>query len=218
MKTTLMLLLTSILISCGVQTKLTTPENFTTNIPELNISNNTEIGITLVSKETGYKYNALKITNDKKVKTGFLSRELKAGEIYINDSYTSKFNLYRNINEPTFGIAIPKNGGKQQVFLNNGMGIKLFQIKDIIDFKVTHTPVPKKEYFKQEFIYNGRVGNALKFIYREYIDDIARPAFTQDLQYDLSESKIIGFRGLRIEVITATNTNIEYKVISQFQK
>lgn len=218
MKTTLMLLLTSILISCGVQTKLTTPENFTTNIPELNISNNTEIGITLVSKETGYKYNALKIMNDKKVKTGFLSRELKAGEIYINDSYTSKFNLYRSINEPTFGIAIPKNGGKQQVFLNNGMGIKLFQIKDIIDFKVTHTPVPKKEYFKQEFIYNGRVGNALKFIYREYIDDIARPAFTQDLQYDLSESKIIGFRGLRIEVITATNTNIEYKVISQFQK
>lgn len=213
-----MLLLTSILISCGVQTKLTTPENFTTNIPELNISNNTEIGITLVSKETGYKYNAVKIMNDKKVKTGFLSRELKAGEIYINDSYTSKFNLYRNINEPTFGIAIPKNGGKQQVFLNNGMGIKLFQIKDIIDFKVTHTPVPKKEYFKQEFIYNGRVGNALKFIYREYIDDIARPAFTQDLQYDLSESKIIGFRGLRIEVITASNTNIEYKVISQFQK
>jgi hypothetical protein len=41
---------------------------------------------------------------------------------------------------------------------------------------------------------------------------MARPAFYQDLNYDLSESKIIGFRDIRIEVIEGTNTDIKFMV------
>ena len=47
---------------------------------------------------------------------------------------------------------------------------------------------------------------------------MARPAFNQDLQYDLNDSNIVGFKGLRIEVIKATNTSIEYKILSSFNK
>src|SRR5690606_27655124 len=72
-----------------------------------------------------------------------------------------------------------------------------------------------KNYSRQLF-YNGKAGNTLKFTYREFIDDMARPAFTQDLQYDLSESNIIGFDGLRIEIIQANNTSITYKILSDF--
>jgi hypothetical protein len=72
--------------------------------------------------------------------------------------------------------------------------------------------------FKQEFIFNGKVGNNLKFVYREYINDMAKPAFNQDLQYDLNESNVVGFKGLRLEIIKATNTNIEYKILSSFSK
>ena len=138
--------------------------------------------------------------------------------IFINDSYTSKFDLYSSLTDTSFGIAIPKSEGEATVYTNNGTGINFNHIKEKLEYTETYAPVPKKDYFKQEFIYNGRVGNALKFIYREYVDDVARPAFTQDLQYDLAESKIIGFRGLRIEVVSATNTNIEYKVLSHFNK
>ena len=43
-----------------------------------------------------------------------------------------------------------------------------------------------------------------------------RPAFTQEVQYDLSESKIIGFKNLRLEVVRATNTEITYRLIQNF--
>ena len=66
----------------------------------------------------------------------------------------------------------------------------------------------------QEFIYNGRVGDALKFIYREFSGDYLKPAFTQEVQYGLSLSNEIGFKELRLEVINATNTEITYKLIS----
>ena len=70
--------------------------------------------------------------------------------------------------------------------------------------------------FIQEFIYNGRVDNALKFVYREFSGDYIKPAFTQEIQYDLNSSDIIGFKSLRIKIIEATNTEISYILESNF--
>jgi hypothetical protein len=34
---------------------------------------------------------------------------------------------------------------------------------------------------------------------------MARPAFNNDVEYDLSESKLIGYKGAQFEVIEASN-------------
>jgi|TARA_B110000263_G_scaffold133338_1_gene115837 hypothetical protein len=70
--------------------------------------------------------------------------------------------------------------------------------------------------FIEEFIYNGRVNNALKFVYRQYSGDHIKPAFTQDVQYDLDQSNIIGFKDLKLQVTEATNTNIRYILLDNF--
>ena len=70
--------------------------------------------------------------------------------------------------------------------------------------------------FKQEFVYNGRINDELRFIFREFYDDFARPAFTQELVYDLNISEDIGFRNLKLKIIEATNLEIKYQVISNF--
>lgn len=69
---------------------------------------------------------------------------------------------------------------------------------------------------KSELIYNGRVGDALRFIYREFYNDMARPSFTQEIQYDLGISTIVGFKSAKLEILEATNTKISYLVISHF--
>jgi hypothetical protein len=69
---------------------------------------------------------------------------------------------------------------------------------------------------KSELIYNGRVGDALRFIYREFYNDMARPSFTQEIQYDLGISTIVGFKSAKLEIFEATNTKISYQVISHF--
>ena len=70
----------------------------------------------------------------------------------------------------------------------------------------------KPSNFKQELIYNGKSNNVVKISYREFVNDLARPSFTQEIVYDLTESNIIGFKGMTIEVIEATNTSIKYKI------
>lgn len=72
--------------------------------------------------------------------------------------------------------------------------------------------------FKKELIYNGKSENTIKLIYREFFNDMARPAFTQNLTYDLSEGSIISFLGCKIEVMSAKNTGIEFKILSSFKQ
>ena len=66
---------------------------------------------------------------------------------------------------------------------------------------------------KSELIYSGKAGNVIKIVYREYSNDYARPAFSQELQYDLSETKTLKFRKTTIQVIAATNQEITFKVL-----
>jgi hypothetical protein len=69
---------------------------------------------------------------------------------------------------------------------------------------------------KKELLYDGRSGTTLRLSYREFVRDMARPAFTQELTYDLRDDRVVGFRGARLEVIDANNTSIRYRVLSGF--
>jgi hypothetical protein len=72
--------------------------------------------------------------------------------------------------------------------------------------------------FQQTLLYNGRVGNKINIGYRETFSDRARQAFSNNVEYDLSDSKIISYRDAQIEVIEATNQKITYRVVRNFSR
>ena len=67
--------------------------------------------------------------------------------------------------------------------------------------------------FKRELIYSGVSNGAISILYREFYNDMARPAFSQELRYDLKEGDEIGYKGSRFKVIKASNTGLKYKVL-----
>lgn len=70
--------------------------------------------------------------------------------------------------------------------------------------------------FQQTLIYSGRVGNKINIGYREFSNNTARPAFNNDVEYDLSSSNTIGYKGALIEVIQTDNSSITYKLVRNF--
>lgn len=68
--------------------------------------------------------------------------------------------------------------------------------------------------FKIKMLYQGKSGNNIKILYREFSDDLARASFNQELEYNLDESMNIAFKSFEIEIIRATNSFIEFKVIN----
>lgn len=74
----------------------------------------------------------------------------------------------------------------------------------------------KGNSFQQTLIYSGRVGDKINVGYREFSNNTARPAFNNDVEYDLSSSNTIGYKGALLEVIKADNSSITYKLIKNF--
>lgn len=72
--------------------------------------------------------------------------------------------------------------------------------------------------FQQSLIYSGKVGNKINVGYREFSNSVARPAFNNDVEYDLNQSSVIGYRGARLEVLDASNQSIQFKLISNFNQ
>jgi len=111
-------------------------------------------------------------------------------------------------------VALRKFPDKGYVLWEGVWGKKLQLAQNDIQEVELASEIPVS--FEQQLIYNGRVDNNLRFVYREFSNDMARSAFTQEVQYDLEESNIIGFKSVRIEVIEATNSKIKYRVLEPF--
>lgn len=67
---------------------------------------------------------------------------------------------------------------------------------------------------RKELSYGGRSGDTIRVAYREFKGSLASQAFSQELAYDLSESKTIRFRAAVIDVLEATNDHIRFIVRS----
>lgn len=116
-----------------------------------------------------------------------------AGGIYVTDSAPQKTEFY--------------------FIANNGR--PLSYARDGIPFTKSFYQQRDELSLKKELVYTGISQNVVSILYREFKEDIARPAFSQDLKYDLSESKIVGYRGARFEIIKATNQGLTYKTLKQ---
>ena len=73
--------------------------------------------------------------------------------------------------------------------------------------------------FEQTLTYSGKDGSVIKVFYREAERApqgwgmMARPAFTQELTYDIATNPVVAFRDTRIEIREATSTAIRFVVL-----
>jgi hypothetical protein len=69
-------------------------------------------------------------------------------------------------------------------------------------------------YINYEFIYSGKSGNTISFLYREYTaQDLAKPAFSQTVTYEITD-KIIQFKNIKLEILKIGSSTITAKVLS----
>jgi hypothetical protein len=66
----------------------------------------------------------------------------------------------------------------------------------------------------EQLVYGGVAGRIIKINAREYGEDLTKPIAFQELQYDLSESEVITYRDLTIQVLEASNKQIRFKVLT----
>lgn len=64
--------------------------------------------------------------------------------------------------------------------------------------------------------YIGVSNGVVKFIYSEFVDGLARDAFTRQFEVNIEDGNIAGWKGAVIEIIDVSNASITFKVIRHF--
>jgi hypothetical protein len=234
MKSFIIFCLTLVLTSCGITTSfelINLKEKTLIDFPEKGITVTASLGDRLVAKgykEDGpaYDLNEGLIVQNVILNCSFTNASRQsyfvnkvnsngdecAGPFVLSTSLESGGT---NLNCPgkTFAKDICYNKSKDIFYVNFPNQYKPIDSNLI---QKTRKMTMAQANYVQELIYNGRVDNNLRFIYREFSGDMIRPAFNQTVQYDFNDSKLISFKGLTLEIIEANNQLIRYKLISNF--
>jgi hypothetical protein len=201
--------------------------------PELNIEKTVEIGENLYKKINQITYNTYKLTLDEDTESKlFNGGFIKTHNLKITDKTNQPLYLWNNkkamcinagydytLKRPIKVCLVDKNDNGYFDMATYSYKIITYPLSN--DAKYTVKPTPpsyNQDSFKYEALYQGKKGNSIKISFREFKDNMARPAFTQDIDYELNKdgTAMVGFKGLRIEILKATNMDITYKVIKDY--
>ncbi|OTQ75540.1 MULTISPECIES: hypothetical protein [unclassified Gilliamella] len=191
--------------------------------PDLNVVTKTVIGDDMVRQGTVAARDVVYFPQTTVV-SGIVDFTIHAGE-YPKVGEDQKY-LFFGLNELNSGVTVGKSAfadipvGIRTNKQNNDLCIITVSgsslCKGDASFSYQKKNVTYQNAFQQILIYNGKVGNKINIGYKEFNNDFARPAFSNNVEYDLSESKVIRYKGAELEIIKATNQFIEYKVYSNF--
>ena len=225
---------TILLVGCGTTTGVVRVAGTAqiVHTPKVNTDAEVEIGQTIISKANLTTYPAVKVnqTLSETIKQSLMNNR-HSGTITINPGIYKKtsedangsffpdpygtFKFIAGTIKCTCGVYVPHDATKPSVMFtyHTTIGATGFEFGvNPVDVSKTISEVWSTDSFKKELVYGGLSQKTISISYREFSDGTARPAFTQDLKYDLSEGDEIGFRGARFQVIKASNTVLKYKV------
>jgi len=197
-----------------------------THLPAIGIDAVSELGDTMISTYFTSKNYQLKIQDDVRCKAPgapgewffykgnrvVFEKQSKYGAQY--KMFGAKFKMFGALVDADVAKILisaddPRN---PKIMLDQTFSTEIFVCENLT-VGVEEVNTVGFDELKRELIYTGVSKNVISITYREFKRDMARPAFTQDLKFDLGEGDLIGFKGSRFKVISANNIEIKYQVV-----
>lgn len=214
------------LTGCTAPSYNYTPQNYKStpiSFPQLGTINTIAIGEKMLEQGIVVEKDVLTVPNDLEI-TKYLI--IKAGQYEKIGSNESVQSFSGNNSYLPNGGSILRRGNVDQLLnisfredtkkicVTSPIGAPHCKVG--VEAAVKKVQSASKDAFQQTLIYSGKVGDKINIDYREFSANTARPAFGTRVEYDLRDSKTIGYKGAVLEIIDANNQNITYKVVTNF--
>lgn len=184
------------------------------DFPTIGSVNTASVGEQMLSKGMMYQENVLNVA----ARIDGVGYQIPAGQ-YIQIGYDNKQDFYTP-------LGVTKNPFADPITAltvlhdkpNEVCVVTVFGSTSCYDGQLSQTTrsAVAKNSYQQTLLYSGRIGDKINISYREFSNDMARPAFNNDVEYDLSASDVIGYKGASIQVMQADNSSITYRVLRNF--
>tara|TARA_Y100001935_G_C17290390_1_gene502959 strand:+ start:761 stop:1453 length:693 start_codon:yes stop_codon:yes gene_type:complete len=216
------LLVLSLILTGCMSMSIPQFQNVTTyrqgKIPELNQESSTDVGSTIYTEFDYQEIETIRLTE---------SVKSSMADIPANTSLTAMtmdgvlvYQPYGTVNFPGILLSDQNEDGKLDRIKDiSSMNSSWRNLQPEVAYEEAESIPTQSGGFKLELVYQGLTDNQIKVLYREYNNNIARPAFTQNVEYELDNDgeSLIAFKGARIEVLEASSTEIKYRVIKGFE-
>ncbi len=216
------LLVSSLILTGCMSMSIPQFQNVTTyrqgKIPEINQESSTDVGSTIYTEFDYQETETIKLTEnvnsslaDIPANTTFLAMTMDGVLVY---------SPYGTVNYPGILLSDQNEDGKLDRIKDiSSMNSSWRNLQPEVAYEEAESIPTQSGGFKLELVYQGLTDNQIKVLYREYNNNIARPAFTQNVEYELDDNGegLIAFKGARIEVLEASSSEIKYRVIKGFE-
>ena len=88
------------------------------------------------------------------------------------------------------------------------------KLKTPIPYHLSDVEVRREDTLRRVILYQGATGDSLKFSYREFNFDLARPAFTEEISVPREQlPAMVRVKNAQIEVLAVTGMGLRYRMV-----
>jgi hypothetical protein len=196
-------------------------------LPELNSPANVTVGSTMFSQYRYWSKTGYRLLSPLSIGLALGRIRTEAGDFVVpsvaegSPAYCTEKLAYLDPIVGPYKTAcfLDKNGAGSFDMVKAAPGMVWFdkKLEAPLSYEQSELQVPRPDSKKFELLYQGISAKTLRLSYREYLNDFARPAFFQDVSYEITEFPAqVTFRTVRISVLSADNNGIRYEILSGF--
>ena len=184
--------------------------------PAIGASAQATAGSLMFERMGGSRYPAVRLETPVAFKYGlFPTIDIPSGTLLAIDLDKKKVRACLRPNEDS-PCLIDKDGDGQFDEMNNWLGYFARKLPNPAPYTrgLSIVAPDSVDAFSQRLVYLGMSGPTLRLGYREFLNDMARPAFTEELTFTLSGTypETVAYKDLVIEVLGVDNAGLRYVI------
>lgn len=195
--------------------------------PELNVAATSPVGGTVYTQHRYWSKIGYRLEDATSFRVLIVPVRLDAGEFIVpadaggEAGFCTERNAYVDPLAGTGSRVCFDSPGSGNTFTKAkvapGMVWLNYDLPAPVRFSKSELIVPRNDALKYELLYQGYTSKTIKLSYREYVGDLARPAFFQDVSYDVAQfPTTVTFRSVKLNLLGADNNGLKYEVLSGF--
>jgi hypothetical protein len=187
------------------------------SLPEIGVETSVPTGGELYSYLKVYTVDGAKLDANTKAGDWLLEQDIPAGTALIPVSTKAKFKACVPFDN-SFDAAGPcflDDDGDGRFDRHAGDEVQAARkLKVPVPYTKTPISIVRADSFKQVILFQGATSDTLRFSYREFKDDMARPAFTEELTI-LREAFpfMVLVKNLQLEVLGVSGMGLRYRIV-----
>lgn len=212
------IVLSAALTGCATATYNYAPEAESFSVPEVGETASRMVGERMLIQGVATEREVIKVETPQRIGAYRINpgTYLKVGSEPGYSHYASTggngYITQGLFNTPALGMSIRVSDVGESCVV----GAMNFMACGNLNYQEVTQAVEGESNFQQTLIYSGKVGEVITLSYREFTGGMARDAFTNRVDYDLTQSDIVSYQGARLRILEADNSSITYEVLSPF--